>query len=200
MIPRRLIFSGNLIKKARSLHSLSSSPKHSPQFGIFFDIDGVIVRGKNVLPFAPHAFRRLVDTHGKFRVPTVFVTNACNTMRKTKADQLSKWLGVEVDEEQVVMSHSPLKMFKPYHTKHVLVIGQGPVDDIARNLGFKKVTTMTQLRHAFPTLDNVDHKRRRGKYKPEYKKPRGTIGEQKNWFFSQCIFFQRRKNIFIRKF
>jgi len=141
---------------------LSSSSSPTPDFGIFFDIDGVIVRGKNVLPFAPHAFKRLVDDKtGEFRVPTVFVTNACNTLRKKKADQLSAWLGIEVDEDQVVMSHSPLKMFNDYHDKHVLVIGQGPVDDIARNLGFKKVTTIKQLRHAFPTLDNVDHKRRR---------------------------------------
>lgn len=132
-----------------------------PDFGIFFDIDGVIVRGKNVLPFAPHTFKRLVDDNGKFRVPTVFVTNACNTLRKNKADKLSSWLGIDVDEDQVVMSHSPLKMFRDYHNKHVLVIGQGPVDDIARALGFTKVTTIQQLRHAFPTLDNVDHKRRR---------------------------------------
>ena len=80
-----------------------------------------------------------------------------------QADKLSSWLGIDVDEDQVVMSHSPLKMFRDYHDKHVLVIGQGPVDDIARALGFRKVTTIQQLRHAFPTLDNVDHKRRRGK-------------------------------------
>ena len=79
-----------------------------------------------------------------------------------QADKLSSWLGIDVDEDQVVMSHSPLKMFRDYHNKHVLVIGQGPVDDIARALGFTKVTTIQQLRHAFPTLDNVDHKRRRG--------------------------------------
>ena len=80
-----------------------------------------------------------------------------------QADKLSSWLGIDVDEDQVVMSHSPLKMFRDYHDKHVLVIGQGPVDDIARALGFTKVTTIQQLRHAFPTLDNVDHKRRRGR-------------------------------------
>jgi len=133
----------------------------NPDFGILFDIDGVIVRGKNILPSAPHAFQRLVDDSGKFRVPTVFVTNAGNTLRKKKADQLSTWLGVQIEEDQVVMSHSPLKMFRDYQNKHVLVIGQGPVDTIARSLGFSKVTTITQLRHAFPTLDAVDHKRRR---------------------------------------
>lgn len=59
------------------------------------------------------------------------------------------------------MSHSPLKMFTEYHNKHVLVTGQGPVAEIAANLGFNNITTMTQLRHAFPSLDVVDHKRRR---------------------------------------
>ena len=101
---------------------------------------------------------------GKFRVPTVFVTNAGNTLRQTKADQLSEWLKVEVHEDQVVLSHSPLKVFREYHDKHVLVVGQGPVLDIAQNLGFNKITSMDQYRHAFPSLDAVDHKRRRGEY------------------------------------
>ena len=59
------------------------------------------------------------------------------------------------------MSHSPLKMFTEYHSKHVLVMGQGAVHHIASSLGFTNVTTMDELRHAFPALDAVDHKRRR---------------------------------------
>ena len=47
-------------------------------------------------------FLRLVDNNGQFRVPTVFVTNAGNTLRKKKADQLSTWLGVEIEEDQVL--------------------------------------------------------------------------------------------------
>ena len=43
------------------------------------------------------------------------------------------------------MSHSPLKMFRDYHKKHVLVIGQGPVDYIARSLGFSKVILLIQI-------------------------------------------------------
>ena len=145
----------------RPVRCFSTKPSEKPDFGILFDIDGVIVRGKTVLPYAPQAFKKLVDANGKFRVPTVFVTNAGNTMRQKKANQLSSWLGVEIHEDQVVMSHSPLKMFQDYHKKHVLVIGQGSVEDIARILGFERITTMTQLRHSFPTLDSVDHKRRR---------------------------------------
>ena len=63
------------------------------------------MRGREVLPFAPNAFRKLVDGAGRFRVPTVFVTNAGNRMRRSKAEQLSNWLGIDVTEDQVVMSH-----------------------------------------------------------------------------------------------
>ena len=132
-----------------------------PNFGILFDIDGVLVRGRRVLPFAPPAFAKLLNADGRFRVPAVFVTNAGNSMRKNKAETLSDWLGLDIDEEQVVMSHSPLKMFTEFHSKHVLVTGQGPCRDIATHLGFQNVTTMKELRHAFPSLDAVDHKRRR---------------------------------------
>lgn len=70
--------------------------KHGINFGLLFDIDGVIVRGRKVLPFAPQAFQRLVDKKGKFKVPTVFLTNAGNALRHDKAVQLSDWLGIEV--------------------------------------------------------------------------------------------------------
>ena len=65
-----------------------------------------------------------------------------------KADQLSQNLGLQITEEQVVMAPSPLKLFKEFHDKHVLVVGQGPVGEIAENLGFKKVTTMEEYRLA----------------------------------------------------
>jgi len=144
------------------IQTANASNLSSPRFGFMFDIDGVIVRGKNVLPSAPEAFHHLYNhEENRWRVPVVFVTNAGNTLRQKKADQLSNWLNVPVTEDQVVMSHSPLKMFTEYHNKHVLVTGQGPVEFIAKSLGFTNVTTMDQLRHVFPALDCVDHKRRR---------------------------------------
>lgn len=139
----------------------STRHRHQPGFGIMFDIDGVIVRGRTVLPNAPEAFRKLVEPGTlKFKVPTIFVTNAGNSLRQEKADKLSAWLDIPISEDQVVMAHSPLRMFNEFHNKHVLVTGQGPVELIARNLGFKKITTIDQLRVAFPVLDAVDHKRR----------------------------------------
>uniref|UniRef100_A0A665VR92 Haloacid dehalogenase-like hydrolase domain-containing 5 n=1 Tax=Echeneis naucrates TaxID=173247 RepID=A0A665VR92_ECHNA len=127
-------------------------------FGLLFDIDGVLVRGRMPIPAARKAFEKLVDSQGQFVVPLVFVTNAGNCLRQTKADQLSHILGVPVN--QVIMSHSPLRMFKKFHDKCVLVSGQGPVLEIAKNLGFKNVVSIDMLRESYPLLDMVDHNRR----------------------------------------
>ncbi|NXC85771.1 HDHD5 hydrolase, partial [Cercotrichas coryphoeus] len=131
-----------------------------PSFGFLFDIDGVLVRGKTPIPAARTAFQKLVNSQGQFLVPVVFVTNAGNCLRQKKADQLSHLLGVPISQDQVMMSHSPLRMFKRYHEKCVLVSGQGPLLDIAQDLGFCQPITVDTLREKRPLLDAVDHDRR----------------------------------------
>ncbi|NXO44112.1 HDHD5 hydrolase, partial [Locustella ochotensis] len=131
-----------------------------PSFGFLFDIDGVLVRGKTPIPAARTAFQKLVNAQGQFLVPVVFVTNAGNCLRQNKADQLSHLLGVPISQDQVMMSHSPLRMFKRYHEKCVLVSGQGPLLDIAQDLGFCQPITIDTLREKRPLLDAVDHERR----------------------------------------
>jgi len=61
-----------------------------------FDIDGVLVRGKDVIPAAIEAFKKLVDKNGNFHVPVIFVTNAGNSLRCQKAQKLTEILGVKV--------------------------------------------------------------------------------------------------------
>ncbi|NWI85810.1 HDHD5 hydrolase, partial [Pitta sordida] len=131
-----------------------------PSFGFLFDIDGVLVRGKTPIPAARTAFQKLVNSQGQFLVPVVFVTNAGNCLRQKKADQLSHLLGVPISHDQVMMSHSPLRMFRRYHEKCVLVSGQGPLLDIAQDLGFCQPITIETLRERHPLLDAVDHDRR----------------------------------------
>lgn len=78
-------------------------------FGLLFDIDGVLVRGRTPIPAAKQCFRNLVDGDGKYKVPVVFVTNAGNSVRQTKAEQLSHLLEVEVsltDQQSVPYSRS----------------------------------------------------------------------------------------------
>ncbi|NXH41405.1 HDHD5 hydrolase, partial [Dicaeum eximium] len=130
-----------------------------PSFGFLFDIDGVLVRGRTPIPAARTAFGKLVNSQGQFLVPVVFVTNAGNCLRQKKADQLSHLLGVPISQDQVMMSHSPLRMFKRYHEKCVLVSGQGPLLDIAQDLGFCQPITVDTLREKRPQLDAVDHDR-----------------------------------------
>ncbi|KAM9361397.1 haloacid dehalogenase-like hydrolase domain-containing 5 [Symphorus nematophorus] len=131
----------------------------SRQAGVLFDVDGVLLRGGSVIPAARRAFRKLVDKNN-FLFPVVFVTNAGSCERHHKAQQLSRLLDIQVHPEQVVLSHSPLRMLKSFHDKCVLVSGQGPVREIANNLGFQKVVDIEQLREQHPLLDMVDHNRR----------------------------------------
>ncbi|XP_058026891.1 haloacid dehalogenase-like hydrolase domain-containing 5 isoform X3 [Ahaetulla prasina] len=134
------------LTKSMRLHSWLGI---QPTFGILFDIDGVLVRGRTPIPAARKAFQKLVNSQGQLLVPVVFVTNAGNCLCQKKADQLSHLLEVPISKDQVMMSHSPLRMFRRYHDKCVLVSGQGPVLDIAK-----------QLRETYPLLDMVDHDRR----------------------------------------
>lgn len=58
----------------------------------------MLVRGRMPIPAARKAFEKLIDPRGQFVVPVVFVTNAGNCLRQTKADQLSHILGVPVSD------------------------------------------------------------------------------------------------------
>ncbi|KAK0170358.1 hypothetical protein PV328_010929 [Microctonus aethiopoides] len=110
----KILLRPDISRKLFGARHFSSKPK----FGLIFDIDGVIVRGKSVLPPVPNAFKRLLDENGKFRIPTIFVTNSGNSLRAEKAADLSKWIGYEITEDQVVLAHSPLKLFNQFHDKY----------------------------------------------------------------------------------
>lgn len=120
----------------------------------------MFIRGKTVLKQAKESIKLLTDKNGNFRVPTLFLTNAGNELCSSKSAKLSSILGVNINPDQVVLSHSPLKLAAEFHKKHCLISGQGPIVEIATKLGFKKVITIDELRQYYPQLDVVDHKRR----------------------------------------
>ena len=66
-----------------------------PDFGIMFDVDGVLARGSAPLEPAKKAMSMLKDANGHLKYPCAFVTNACNRSHD-KARQISKWFDVEV--------------------------------------------------------------------------------------------------------
>ena len=66
------------------------------QYGICFDIDGVVCRGLNPIPAAVEAFKLLCDENsGRPKVPFVFVTNGFGPAH-VKANRLQDWLKCEV--------------------------------------------------------------------------------------------------------
>ncbi|KJE89690.1 hypothetical protein CAOG_01123 [Capsaspora owczarzaki ATCC 30864] len=129
--------------------------------GILFDIDGVLIRGNTVLNEAKEAFQMLSKRHLLKNIPYMFVTNGGGTTEAHKAHQLSKWLHVPVSEKQVVLSHTPLRMYEQYFNKTVLLIGQGPLKEIAASYGFQKTLDLDDMRKAFPLMDIVNMKVRK---------------------------------------
>ena len=66
------------------------------QYGICFDIDGVVARGLTPVPEAVEAFKMLCGvSSGKPRIPFAFVTNGFGSAH-VKAQRLRQWLKCEV--------------------------------------------------------------------------------------------------------
>ena len=78
----------------------TSTPLRKIDFGILFDVDGVLARGPSAIPAALHASELLADVNGGWRVPVLFFTNASNISLETKATQISRIL-----HRKVVCSH-----------------------------------------------------------------------------------------------
>lgn len=150
------LFSRHYKAVSRHVHKLSflqNGPINEflpPAF--VFDIDGVLIRGKNVLPAAINAMKELYVPDGSTpKVPVAFLTNGGGVSEADKAKQLSNWLGVNVSASQVVLSHTPFKSFaSQYAEKPVIVVGRGRVVEVAHSYGFKKVVTTHSLARALP--------------------------------------------------
>ncbi|KAL5014498.1 hypothetical protein ScPMuIL_008768 [Solemya velum] len=136
-----------------------NAPVDEPDFGILFDVDGVLARGSNPLDPAVQAMGLLSDDSGHLRVPVAFVTNATNRSQD-KAGQIQKWFGIQVTPDMVIHAPTPARLLTKYHDKHVLIIGQEHRIEIAEDLGFSNICTIEDIQRAYPLLDMVDHENR----------------------------------------
>lgn len=158
------------------------------EFGVLFDVDGVIALGLNPLPQAKAVMKMLLCPEtGKPRVPFAFVTNGC-AKGENKARMMSEWFRAKLSADQFIHSQSPLSVFTKWHHKRVLFIGQGPILEIAAELGFTNVCTLEEVTRSYPLLDMVDHDNRKivaNGYKENHEFPRIeciiSIGEPKRW-------------------
>ncbi|RQM09618.1 hypothetical protein DD237_007142 [Peronospora effusa] len=131
------------IVAARSTASLCA-----PSFGIAFDIDGVFIRGDHALPKA----KQVLQSLEKNKVPYIFLTNGGGCMEEDKAKNLSRILDWPIHSDHMILSHTPMReLAKIYAHKRVLVMGSHDVWRVAECYGFKKVVSVKDLLHHYPT-------------------------------------------------
>eukprot|EP00903_Cladosiphon_okamuranus_P011989 g11258.t1 len=128
---------------------LHSSRQLKSSFGMAFDIDGVLVRGQEVLPGARESLKALEDA----RVPFVFVTNGGGCTEEAKALELTRKLGVPVRRSMVVLSHSPMRcLAKEYSRKRVMVLGSSAKQIAEEDLGLRDTVTPAEFACEWPGM------------------------------------------------
>lgn len=144
---------GNGISRMHTASQSALGPSAAWPSAFVFDIDGVLKRGKEVLPQAIRALEQLYSPDKQMpRLPVAFLTNGGGVTERRKALQLTDWLGVNVAPEQVVLSHTPFRPLAPkYAHQPVLIVGRGHIVEVAKHYGFKNIITTSKLAKALPT-------------------------------------------------
>ncbi|CCF59455.1 hypothetical protein KAFR_0H00460 [Kazachstania africana CBS 2517] len=106
----------------------------SKPIGFVFDIDGVLLRGKNPIPSASKALSLLND----IKIPYILLTNGGGKLETERAKALSRTLNVEISPLQIVQCHTPFKTLANKFDR-VLAVGTPSVREVAEAYGFKDV-------------------------------------------------------------
>mmetsp|Transcript_102926 Transcript_102926/g.295104 ORF Transcript_102926/g.295104 Transcript_102926/m.295104 type:complete len:323 (-) Transcript_102926:642-1610(-) len=129
------------------------------RFGVAFDVDGVLTRVPNAIPGAYEALSKL-QAGG---VPFCLMTNGGGATEASKAESLSKLLGLDTPlvPEQICLCHTPMKaLAKPgpesLKDETVLLVGKkyGQLKDIAETYGFTRAITVEELHARYPDMYN----------------------------------------------
>jgi HAD superfamily hydrolase (TIGR01456 family) len=125
--------------------------KPNDKIAFAFDIDGVLVRSKTVLPGAKETLEFLQRNGISF----IFLTNGGGATEKDHVAFLGKRLGMpSLSEHQFVQSHSPFKNLVPsLGDKNILALGGigNKIREVANSYGFKHVLTSSDIYKAEPT-------------------------------------------------
>lgn len=117
--------------------------------GIVFDIDGVLLKGGDLIEGAIDALKKVK----KEKIPHVFVTNGGGWTEEEKAISLSKKLECDISPKQIIACHTPYQNLVPiYQEEYVLVIGKKECINIAKSYGFKKVVSCESLHYSLPRI------------------------------------------------
>lgn len=120
-----------------------------PPLAFVFDIDGVLVRGSDVLPAARRALALLEgDNPFRKKIPYIFLTNGGGISEQERSQKLTRQLGFQIGPKQCIQAHTILrKISHKYQEQAVLVLG-GKLDTIRRvanDYGFRKAYTTADV-------------------------------------------------------
>ncbi|MQL97387.1 hypothetical protein Taro_030086 [Colocasia esculenta] len=125
-----------------------------PSFGIAFDIDGVILRGRTPIGGSPQALRSLYTDDGILKIPFLFLTNGGGVPESKRASELSRLLEVDISAPQVVQGHSPFKrLLSRFENELIVAVGKGEPAEVMSEYGFKKVLSMDEYASYFDEID-----------------------------------------------
>lgn len=130
--------------------SSSTSAPIGSKIAFAFDIDGVLLRGGKNIPQAKPALE-LLNAH---QIPWILLTNGGGKSEVDKVNEVSRIIGVDIEETQLVQSHTPYRALAPKYER-VLVVGGD--DDRCRKVaeevyGFKDVIIPADIVKADPSV------------------------------------------------
>ncbi|GMF46301.1 unnamed protein product [Phytophthora fragariaefolia] len=131
----------------------AASGRAASTFGVVFDVDGVLLRGKTPIPGARDVLLELEASDTPFAI----MTNGGGYPEDAKARQIEQILGggVSVPSERMCMSHTPMRALADQHGDElVLAVGKDGAElrKVMANYGFKHVVTADQLHRHFPSM------------------------------------------------
>ncbi|XP_073293345.1 mitochondrial hydrolase YKR070W-like isoform X1 [Primulina huaijiensis] len=143
------------IRPPRASAALNSTSTRN-SFGIAFDIDGVILRGKNPIGNSPRALKRLYDDSGALKIPFLFLTNGGGIPESRRALELSDLLGVKILPSQVLLGHSPFRnLLNRFENEFIVATGKGEPAVVMSEYGFKRVVSLDEYASYFDNIDPV---------------------------------------------
>ncbi|KAL9418965.1 hypothetical protein AB3S75_036843 [Citrus x aurantiifolia] len=146
---------------SHSLCQLQPELKKRCSFGIAFDIDGVVLRGRVPIGGSPQALRRLYGHSGGLKVPFLFLTNGGGIPESRRASELSELLGVNILPSQVLQGHSPFKnLLKRFENELIIATGKGEPALVMSEYGFKNVLSLDEYASYFENIDPVSQYKR----------------------------------------
>ena len=120
---------------------------------VFFDVDGVLRKGKSAIPGAKEAILKLKDKD----IPLAIITNGGGEPEYKRAEAINNILGLNNQEifngENVFLCHSPMQssLLKNYEG-HVLITGTGDIKSVMNHYNFNNFITVEEYAQIFPNI------------------------------------------------